>query len=54
MQLINFKNELFKDMTLNSLLKQVLFADENGKYHIGVKEFVKFIQCQRQFVFHRR
>lgn len=51
MQLINFKNELFKDMTLNSLLKQVLFADENGKYHIGVKEFVKFIQCQRQFVF---
>ncbi|MCR4663367.1 MAG: PD-(D/E)XK nuclease family protein [Endomicrobiaceae bacterium] len=51
MQLINFKDELFKDMTLDSLLKQVLFADENGKYRIGVKDFVKFIQCQRQFVF---
>ncbi len=51
-QLINFKNELFKGVTLDSLLKQILPVDERGKYHIAVKDFVKFVRCQRLFVFY--
>ena len=50
-QLVNFKKELFKDITLKDLLEQVLSKDEKGKYHISATEFVRFIQCQRQFVF---
>ena len=50
-QLVDFKKELFKNITLKDLLEQVLTKDENGKYHISATEFVHFIQCQRQFVF---
>ena len=50
-QLVDFKKELFKNITLKELLEQVLTKDENGKYHISATEFVHFIQCQRQFVF---
>lgn len=50
-KLVDFRKELFKDITLKDLLEQVLTKDEKGKYHISATEFVHFIQCQRQFIF---
>ena len=50
-QLVDFKKELFKNITLKDLLEQVLSKGEKGKYHISATDFVHFIQCQRQFVF---
>jgi len=50
-QLIDFKNKLFENMTLNELLKQTLSLNEDGKYHISATNFVDFIQCPRSFAF---